>query len=719
MTQLLAPTVIGPVSECSTTVELQGQLTGARVVIYAGAQAVAHGVATWSRQSFPLDAGATLPAGERITATQDDGSGPSAHSVDPLVWVQRSPATVGAVAFTGPLYQCGGAVWVTGAVPGAVLTARVGNGPVRGTGNAEHGDARFGFSPALGAGEQLTVSQTACGVPGGSTTAPPAEALPRVLPAPRLRRPLWSCSRTVTVEGVLPGATVTLDRPTLGLTASGVFDATSLYFQLDKPLVKGEEISVTQAFSDCREKSASDTDKVVDAPAVPPPFIVGKPCTNTRAADLTGLIPGALVQITVNGALAGTVEAADDAMLVQLPSLRAFDTIVARQELCGVWSGPSNSVEVEGTSGGMYPSPFIVEPLYECGSAVRVRDLTPGYNWISIVSKRTGDVLAMVRATAPEMTVRISPVLTEGDTLIAHASGCNTLSNTETRAVQHARDVTRPVINRGLPGTRLLEVSGIVPGAWIDIYINNAWDRSYPIGSEDEVVVTSRDLRVNDVVKIRQRICDMVSGFGPDFTVKAPPVAKFTPSVTSGVAPLVVTFTNQSTGAITSSQWTFAGAALPATPSLTSPTRTFAQPGSITASLTVSGPGGSNTATATIAVTAPAPVGYDELLIQNCHTGHRPIHIYYRRVGDSDLDWVPINDSPHNADYNEWGTCPAGPNVGARFSADDGVDYEVVCTDPQLPGCNTGGPAEPACRRSAVFLIRGKAGGGTKTVIVN
>ncbi len=34
-----------------------------------GAKVVAHGVATWLRQPFPLDAGPTLPPGEAVTAT--------------------------------------------------------------------------------------------------------------------------------------------------------------------------------------------------------------------------------------------------------------------------------------------------------------------------------------------------------------------------------------------------------------------------------------------------------------------------------------------------------------------------------------------------------------------------------------------------------------------------------------------------------------------------
>jgi len=48
-----------------------------------------------------------------------------------------------------------------------------------------------------------------------------------------------------------------------------------------------------------------------------------------------------------------------------------------------------------------------------------------------------------------------------------------------------------------------------------------------------------------------------------------------------------------------------------------------------------------------------------------------------------------------------------------------GATYEVVCTDPEQPGCMSGSPDEIACRRSEVFVILGKAGGGIKTETVN
>ena len=73
-----------------------------------------------------------------------------------------------------------------------------------------------------------------------------------------------------------------------------------------------------------------------------------------------------------------------------------------------------------------------------------------------------------------------------------------------------------------------------------------------------------------------------------------PPVARFTGTPTTGPAPLAVTFTNASTGQITTWAWTFGDNS---GSSVQHPQRTYASAGTYTMTLTVSGAGGSNTAT--------------------------------------------------------------------------------------------------------------------------
>ncbi|NOT30884.1 MAG: PKD domain-containing protein [Planctomycetes bacterium] len=88
---------------------------------------------------------------------------------------------------------------------------------------------------------------------------------------------------------------------------------------------------------------------------------------------------------------------------------------------------------------------------------------------------------------------------------------------------------------------------------------------------------------------------------------EAPPVAEFVGSPLSGVAPLSVSFTNQSTGSVTTHAWTFGDGG---TSSAASPSRSYTLPGTYTVALTETGPGGADTRTRIdyVVVGAPAPV---------------------------------------------------------------------------------------------------------------
>ncbi len=85
------------------------------------------------------------------------------------------------------------------------------------------------------------------------------------------------------------------------------------------------------------------------------------------------------------------------------------------------------------------------------------------------------------------------------------------------------------------------------------------------------------------------------------------PVAAFSATPTSGPAPLAVSFTDQSSGAITAWSWSFGDGSAS---SASSPQHVYTTPGTYSVSLTVSGPGGTDTATRAgyITVDEPPPV---------------------------------------------------------------------------------------------------------------
>lgn len=91
-------------------------------------------------------------------------------------------------------------------------------------------------------------------------------------------------------------------------------------------------------------------------------------------------------------------------------------------------------------------------------------------------------------------------------------------------------------------------------------------------------------------------------------TAHAPVHAGFFASPLSGVAPLTVTFTNTSTGDYADNLWSLGDGV---TSTQQHPTHTYTAPGAYTVTLTVSGPGGTDTLTRTnyITVNRPAPAG--------------------------------------------------------------------------------------------------------------
>jgi PKD repeat protein len=102
----------------------------------------------------------------------------------------------------------------------------------------------------------------------------------------------------------------------------------------------------------------------------------------------------------------------------------------------------------------------------------------------------------------------------------------------------------------------------------------------------------------------------VTNAYGEDTETKtvyiyaAPPIASFTANVTRGNAPLTVQFTDTSTGDITGWSWDFGDGN---TSTDQNPTHTYTEPGTYTASLTVSGPTGEDSEIRSIFARAMRP----------------------------------------------------------------------------------------------------------------
>lgn len=206
-------------------------------------------------------------------------------------------------------------------------------------------------------------------------------------------------------------------------------------------------------------------------------------------------------------------------------------------------------------------------------------------------------------------------------------------------------------------------------GPWTDeVVVNNSGQ--FPVSTRS--YLTPKTLRY-----IRLYVTDAgIDTYAriPEFEVwgNPPPTAAFVGAPTTGRSPLEVGFTDQSTGQVSSWWWTFGDSG---TSALRNPSHTYARPGVYTVSLTVTGPGGSTTATRTHYISVQAPTGDfdadgdvdmdDFSRFQMCFAGPNRPSLLPSQCGGQDLD----GDSDVDLmDFSLFQTCFNGPNRPAAAS---------------------------------------------------
>jgi outer membrane protein assembly factor BamB len=520
---LLSPQVDGPLSECSSSVRVEGQVTGATVKLQMTGHAgsIGGGVASWSDQTFPLAGGVSLTAGATVQALQTLGAETS--PLGPGITVQKKPPIIGPLAFQSHLYVCGQCLWLVGAVPGAQVNVKV-LGVARGAGISADGNARLGLAPAIGAADILTAQQIACGTPGAIVTGPKPDLNPgerqRTLPPPSLPGPLHACDAAVLVSSVFEGATVTIHR-TGGAPESACFDATALWFILGAPLALGEKVTASQAFPSCKINGAQTAPPLTVQPTVPvPPPTVLKPlCGGQTSVTLTDLKPGAQVEIFQSGVSLGVGQAPEGTTFTfPTPALVGGTSITATQTLCKRSSVQSNAVPVDAAPDHMLP-PNVPGPLFECASVVRVTNVHVGAR-VFVFSTLLGAEISDAQAFASTVDVNVAPLLIAGDRIFATQIGCGLKSLQSGHVlVKAAPKLDPPTV--GWPLTDCMTavpVNNVVPGAIVDVDVNNLWRGSVAAAAANVEVPISGRLSVGDLVTARQRLCNMISAFSQSDT---------------------------------------------------------------------------------------------------------------------------------------------------------------------------------------------------------
>jgi hypothetical protein len=522
----LLPPVVSALSVCSSSVRIQGQFIGATVDVFQDGANVGGGSATSADQIFPLTV--TLKAGPShpVTATQTS-SGMTSPASAPVI-VQNNPVAVGSVIGTVTcethIYQCGQCLYLDGMLPGATVEVTAGGSP-RGSGTAVDGTAQVGLSTPTGLNEVLSARQTACGSPGALTPLPAADPLPpgRQLPPPTVIGPLQACEVAVQVTNVIDGAQVTLTETGVppGFTEQGCFFLPTLWFPCP-PLLQGSEVSATQNMPGCSEVGSKASPAIkVDPPAPKPPHVDHPLCAGSVTVRLTHLTPGQTVEVFQDATSLGIGSAPASSFAFPVPPLTGGTEITARQELCGHWSSSSNKVKVNPTPSHLPPI-AVTGPLYQCGAAVQVTGLHLGATvtiWSTILGGQIGGPQAV---SAIQMDVRVTPLLLATDQIYAVEQGCGLTVQSPNVPVNPMVQPSPPLVLSPVETCmRSVTVGSVLPGAHVDVYVNNVFRGSaIATATTAEVPVLSGPLKVGDKVKARQTICGITTAFGlPETTV--------------------------------------------------------------------------------------------------------------------------------------------------------------------------------------------------------
>jgi len=148
---LCIPTLVGPVSELTKSIRVQGSLPDAIITIFSigsNARIVAQDKALGGDDRLALVAGAGPLQADDILVVSQELSGDASDTTPESMGmpVQMIPTALGHVGFVSHLYECGEYLWVNGAFPGATVEVRDNNNSVIGSGESNEGDVRMALS---------------------------------------------------------------------------------------------------------------------------------------------------------------------------------------------------------------------------------------------------------------------------------------------------------------------------------------------------------------------------------------------------------------------------------------------------------------------------------------------------------------------------------------------------------------------------------------------
>ena len=264
-------------------------------------------------------------------------------------------------------------------------------------------------------------------------------------------------------------------------------------------------------------------------------------------------------------------------------------------------------------------------------------------NMKAIPGDSQGRIFAVTKTSRNDVSTTATDPLIE---LLVYTASSNSWTS---RVVATIADFpTRPILSLD-PGANQIHVYYTAPNSSSQVYNGTIYEKttslsspSFASGRGTPVIRDSANATMNNATTTKQPLSSTtgevvlaatessptywhLDTLGGQLPV-TPPVASFTPSTTTGTAPLSVTFTDTSTGTPTSWSWDFGDGS----PAVTTKNASHLYAaGTWTVTLTASNAGGPSTATTTIAVTPTPPPAPTASFTASTTSGTAPLTVNF------------------------------------------------------------------------------------------
>ena len=166
--------------------------------------------------------------------------------------------------------------------------------------------------------------------------------------------------------------------------------------------------------------------------------------------------------------------------------------------------------------------PVLSGPLFDCAQMVRVTEILPGARVEIYQTSANGwRMIAAEQVFCPTADISVTPPLRAvagENTVFARQIACNNPVEGERISVNSLGDLAAPVV--GDCGKHL-QVSGVVPGAWVEIFADDQYLQGGRSGGTTVYFDEAIRLLDGTTIKARQALCSRMSPFGNEVAVRS------------------------------------------------------------------------------------------------------------------------------------------------------------------------------------------------------